>query len=84
MEIDITIPREDLDLLTRINLLEQIAVGATKEAGDGPREAAVALMTATALVLLSNGGKAAPEMAAMIPMAIEAAQKILDAQINDE
>ena len=55
MEIDITIPREDLDLLTRINLLEQIAVGATQEAGGGPRDAAVALMTATALVLLSNG-----------------------------
>ncbi len=83
MEIDITIPRKDLHMLTRIKLLEQIAVGATKEAGDGSREAAVALMTATALVLLSNGGKAAPEMAAIIPLAVETAQKIIDAQIDD-
>ena len=36
MEIDITIPRADLDLLTRINLLEQIAVGATKKPETDP------------------------------------------------
>lgn len=83
MEIDITIPREDLDLLTRINLLEQIAVGATKEAGDGTREAVMALMTAAALVSISSGGKAT-DMAEIIPFAIKAAQKIIDGQMDDD
>ena len=40
-------------------------------------------MTATALVLLSNGGKAAPEMAAIIPLAVETAQKIIDARRDE-
>lgn len=83
MEIDITIPREDLNLLARIKLLEQIAVGATREAGDGPREAVMALMAAAALVSISNGGTA-PDMVEIIPTAIEAAQKIIDAQLLDD
>lgn len=82
MEIDIAIPREDLNLLTRITLLEQIAVGATKEAGEGSREATMALMTAAAMVLLTNGGKAS-DMAEIVSVAIKDAQKIIDAQLDD-
>lgn len=83
MEIDITIPREDLDLATRVILLEQIAVGAAREAGGGSSEAIIALMAAAAMVSLRNGGKA-PDMAEVIPMAIEAAQQIINAQLDDD
>lgn len=58
-------------------------MGATQEAGGGPREAAVALMTAAALVSISSGGKAT-DMAEIIPFAIKAAQKIIDGQMDDD
>lgn len=83
MEIDISIPKEDLDLLTRIVLLEQIAMGATKEAGEDLREAVSALMTAAALVSLRNGDEPA-DMAGIIPAALEAAQKIIAEQLRDD
>jgi hypothetical protein len=82
MEIDIAIPSTDLDSITRITLLEQIAVAAAREADGGPSEAVMTLMAAAAVVALGNGGKLT-DITEMIPTAIEAAQKILNARMDD-